>query len=128
MPSSVFLPVTLILGCALLGGYASVYTSHRDGFFDALKVCTTARAKTQCILDVAQPYQARFKTGLPRLDGVLAVLFEFFNQGLTTADGESVDLNGWLAVAYLAAQFGGAWYLIALEGLRRGNANSLLSW
>lgn len=127
MPSPA-IPIVLILSCALLGGYGSVYTSRRDGFFDALKVCTSTPSKAQCILNTPQPYQAHFKTNIPKVDGLFAVLFEFFGQGLSSDSAGGLDLNGVLAGIYLVAQFGAAWHLIALEGLRRGNVNKILSW
>ncbi|KAL6915015.1 hypothetical protein ACHAP8_009365 [Fusarium lateritium] len=118
--------VSLILGCALLGGYASMFTSHSHGFFDALRVCNTGSEK--CILDMTDSV-SRPITGLESVDEAVNLLLEFFSQGLRkNPDVKGMDLEALLAFVYLAAQFGGAWYIIALEGLRFGNKGTILSW
>lgn len=118
-------PVILLSLCALLGGYASIYTSTRDGFIDALKSCTSP--PKECILDAPRLAQVPSYTTITAVDSVLAVVFEFFSQGLSRR-GDGGSLEALLAVTYLAVQFGGAWYLMALEGLRRGNVRTMLSW
>jgi len=118
--------VGLILGCALLGGYTSMFTSHLHGFFDAIRVCNTG-AKS-CVLDMTDSVSRRL-TGFEQVDSMINLLLEFFSQGLRKSpDAESMDLEALVAFVYLAAQFGGAWYLIALEGLRFGNKGTILSW
>lgn len=123
MPS--LLPVALILSCALLGGYASLFTSIRDGFLEALRICTSS---ADCILSAPHLSHIPSYTSIPAVDSTLAILFEFFAQGITTDSTHGVDHEALLAVSYMAAQFGGAWYLLALEGLRRGSRGTILSW
>ena len=68
-------------------------------------------------------------TGFEQVDAMINLLLEFFSQGLRKSpDAEGMDLEALVAFVYLAAQFGGAWYLIALEGLRFGNKGTILSW
>jgi hypothetical protein len=68
-------------------------------------------------------------TGIPQIDDLVNVLLEFFSQGLrSNPNVKGIDLEALLAFVYLAAQFGGAWYIIALEGLRLGNQGTILSW
>ncbi|OBS22952.1 hypothetical protein FPOA_09273 [Fusarium poae] len=97
--------VSLILGCALLGGYAK-----------------------KCILDMTDSV-SRPITGFESVDGAVNLLLEFFSQGLRkNPHVRGMDLEALLAFVYLAAQFGGAWYIIALEGLRFGNKGTSLGW
>ncbi|KAJ4138611.1 hypothetical protein NW768_002461 [Fusarium equiseti] len=118
--------VGLILGCALLGGYTSMFTSHQHGFFDAIRVCNAGAES--CVLDMSDSV-SRSITGLEQVDALINLLLEFFSQGLRKSpDAEGMDLEALVAFVYLAAQFGGAWYLIALEGLRFGNKATILSW
>jgi hypothetical protein len=118
--------VSLILGCDFLGGYASMFTSHWHGFFDALRVCNAGAEK--CILDMTDSV-SRPIAGFETLDSMLNLLLEFFSQGLRKSpEVKGVDLEALIAFVYLAAQFGGAWFLIALEGLRFGNKGTILSW
>jgi hypothetical protein len=121
-----FIIITLILGCALLGGYASMFTSHSHGFFDALRVCNTGAEA--CILDMTDSV-SRPITGIESVDAAVNLLLEFFSQGLRkNHEVKGMDLEALIAFVYLAAQFGGAWYIIALEGLRFGNKGTILSW
>ncbi|KAI1068629.1 hypothetical protein LB507_006148 [Fusarium sp. FIESC RH6] len=118
--------VGLILGCALLGGYTSMFTSHQHGFFDAIRVCNAC--EKACVLDMTNSMSKRI-TGFEQVDAMINLLLEFFSQGLRKSpDAEGIDLEALVAFVYLAAQFGGAWYLIALEGLRFGNRGTILSW
>lgn len=121
----------LVLGCALLGGYASMYTSLRDGYFDALRACTAQSPPFRdepCILDMSDS-TTKGLTGIPALDDPINMLLEFFSQGLRSNPGvKGLDLEALLAFIYLATQFGGAWFIIALEGLRLGNKGTILSW
>ncbi|QPC80299.1 hypothetical protein HYE68_011051 [Fusarium pseudograminearum] len=121
-----FVIVSLILGCALLGGYASMFTSHSHGFFDTLRVCNTGAEA--CILNMTDSV-SRPITGIESVDAAMNLLLEFFSQGLQKdPDIKGMDLEALIAFVYLAAQFGGAWYIIALEGLRFGNKGTILSW
>jgi hypothetical protein len=68
-------------------------------------------------------------TGFESVDGAVNLLLEFFSQGLRkNPHVRGMDLEALLAFVYLAAQFGGAWYIIALEGLRFGNKGTILGW
>ncbi|KAM0348222.1 hypothetical protein ACHAPZ_011087 [Fusarium culmorum] len=121
-----FVIVSLILGCALLGGYASMFTSHSHGFFDTLRVCNTDAEA--CILNMTDSV-SRPITCIESVDAAMNLLLEFFSQGLQkNPDIKGMDLEALIAFVYLAAQFGGAWYIIALEGLRFGNKGTILSW
>jgi len=120
--------VGLIAGCALLGGYASMWTSYCYGYLDALHNCVSSLPDGECILDMSDSSIQRI-TGVDAVDDLINILLEFFSQGLrSNPDIKGIDLEALLAFVYLAAQFGGAWYLIALEGLRRGNERTALSW
>ncbi|KAM0205679.1 hypothetical protein ACHAQD_009947 [Fusarium lateritium] len=122
--------IALILSCALLGGYASMATSHIHGLFDALKICITDQSlpANSCILDMSGSISQSI-TGYESIDSLINLLLEFFSQGLKKdPDSKGMDHEALLAFVYLAAQFGGAWYLIALEGLRFGNRGTILSW
>lgn len=120
--------VGLIAGCALLGGYASMWTSYSYGYLDALRNCVSTFPDGECILDMSDSSIQRI-TGVDAVDDLINILLEFFSQGLrSNPDIKGIDLEALLAFVYLAAQFGGAWYLIALEGLRRGNERTALSW
>ncbi|KAM0231337.1 hypothetical protein ACHAP5_011102 [Fusarium lateritium] len=122
--------IALILSCALLGGYASMATSHIHGLFDTLKICIADQplSTNSCILDMSGSI-SRSITGYQPVDSLINLLLEFFSQGLKKdPNSKGMDLEALLAFVYLAAQFGGAWYLIALEGLRFGNRGTILSW
>ncbi|KAF4956030.1 hypothetical protein FSARC_11699 [Fusarium sarcochroum] len=68
-------------------------------------------------------------TGNETVDSMINLLLEFFSQGLKKhPETKDMDLEALLAFVYLATQFGGAWYLMALEGLRLGNRGTVLSW
>ncbi|KAK6065986.1 hypothetical protein SCUP515_10929 [Seiridium cupressi] len=130
MPASKLLPITLILSCALLGGYASIFLSFHHGFFDALQICTSSvsTSKRECTLNMPHVAHIPSYTKIPPIDSRLTILFEFFAQGLMSQGSEDgLDVQAIVAMSYLAAQFGGAWYLLALEGLRKGNAGTVLS-
>jgi hypothetical protein len=120
--------IGLIAGFALLGGYASLWTTYHYGYLDALRNCVSSRPHGECILDMSDSSKQRI-TGVDAIDDLINTLLEFFSQGLrSNPDLEGIDLEALLAFVYLAAQFGGAWYLIALEGLRKGNKGTILSW
>ncbi|KAF4998637.1 hypothetical protein FGRMN_2963 [Fusarium graminum] len=128
MPSKII--VALILSCALLGGYASVFTAYTHGFFDALKACvsTETRLSESCPLDMSNPIFRKI-TGHESIDSLINLLLEFFSHGLRKDSNlKGIDLEALLAFVYLAAHFGGVWYLIALEGLRVGNRGTILGW
>ncbi|KAH7129849.1 hypothetical protein B0J13DRAFT_588109 [Dactylonectria estremocensis] len=122
----------LILGCALLGGYASIFTSYQHGFFDAVRICIADNSSLSgepCILDMSDSIASFTITGIASVDSLIRVLLEFFSQGLrSNPDAKGIDVEALLAFGYLAAQFGGAWYVMALEGLRLGNRGTILSW
>ena len=103
-----------------------MFTSHQHGFFDAIRVCNAG--EKACVLDMTDSVSRRL-TGFEQVDAMINLLLEFFSQGLRKSpDAEGIDLEALVAFVYLAAQFGGAWYLIALEGLRFGNRGTILSW
>lgn len=108
-----------------------MFTSYRYGYFDALRVCisnSTLPSDGPCVLDMSDSV-TRSITGIPQIDDLVNVLLEFFSQGLrSNPNVKGIDLEALLAFVYLAAQFGGAWYIIALEGLRLGNQGTILSW
>ncbi|UPK96286.1 hypothetical protein LCI18_007221 [Fusarium solani-melongenae] len=123
----------LLLGCALLGGYGSMFTSYHHGFFDALSVCIAepTSPSRQCVLDMSDSVGSLSNryTGIIHIDSLIQVLLEFFSQGLRSDPNlNGIDMEALLAFGYLAAQFGAAWYLMALEGLRVGNRGTILSW
>ncbi|KAH6986515.1 hypothetical protein BKA56DRAFT_479769 [Ilyonectria sp. MPI-CAGE-AT-0026] len=125
--------ICLILSCALVGGYASMFMSYHHGFFDALRVCTSdisVLSPEPCVLDMSgSPPVRKGFTGIAAVDSLINLLLEFFVQGLRShPDATGLDLEALLAFGYLATQFGGAWYLISLEGLRIGNQGTILSW
>ena len=120
--------ISLLLGCALLGGYASMFTSYRDGYFDALRICVSSPQHAKCVLDMSGAVTWSI-TGIGAVDNMINILLEFFSQGLmSNPEVKGIDLEALLAFMYLAAQFGGAWCIIALEGLRQGNRGTILSW
>ncbi|KAM0354902.1 hypothetical protein ACHAPU_000739 [Fusarium lateritium] len=128
MPSKII--IALILSCALLGGYASVFTAFLHGFFDALKACVSTESglSESCPLDMSDSIFRKI-TGYESIDSLINLLLEFFSHGLKKhPEIKSIDLEALLAFVYLAAHFGGVWYLIALEGLRFGNRGTILSW
>lgn len=103
-----------------------MFDSHHHGFFEALRVCNAGLE--MCVLDMTNSV-ARQITGFETVDTLINLLLEFFSQGLRKSpDSKGMDLEALIAFVYLAAQFGGAWYLIALEGLRFGNKGTILSW
>jgi hypothetical protein len=128
MSASKLIAIVCIVLCGALGGYASIFRAIHYGFFDALRTCTSAvdAVREQCILPRATHIPAY--TSTHSMDSRLAVLFEFFAQGLTYKPGAAESkLAALLTLGYLAAQLGGAWYLIVLEGMRKGNAGGILS-
>ncbi|KAH6879520.1 hypothetical protein B0T10DRAFT_582956 [Thelonectria olida] len=125
--------VALILSCALLGGYASMFTSYHHGMLNALRVCTSdsPSSRGECVLDMSHsPASVRTHyTHIPTIDSLIDLLLEFFAQGLKSQPNvENVDVEAFLAFTYMAAQFGGAWYLMTLEGFRMANAGTILTW
>ena len=123
------LTIALMASFALAGLYGSMITAHLHGFFDAVKACVRDPSPDACVLDMTHsPYSSpRPYTGVPFVDGEIALLLEFFAQGVRgSEEGRAVDLDALLAFTYMCAQFGGAWYLIAMEGLRRGSSGTVL--
>lgn len=123
------LTIALMAACALVGVYGSFITSLLHGLFDAIKACITDRSPETCVLDMSHsPYSSpKPYTGVRFIDAEIALLLEFFAQGVKgQASGDKLDLDAVLTFTYMCAQFGGAWYLMALEGLRRGSEGTLL--
>ena len=112
-----------------LGFYGSMFTAYFHGFFDAVKTCIHSPSAEECILDMSHcPFSSpKAFTGIPVIDGEIGLLLEFFAQGVKSG-AQGFDLNAFLTFTYMAAQFGGAWSLIALEGLRLRSSGTLLSW
>lgn len=105
-----------------------MWASYHYGYLDALRNCVSSLPYGECILDMSASFTTRI-TGVDAIDDLINTLLEFFSQGLrSNPDLKGIDLEALLAFVYLAAQFGGAWYLIALEGLRQGNKGTVLSW
>ncbi|KAM0664393.1 hypothetical protein ACQRIU_006975 [Beauveria bassiana] len=141
MPSS-SLAIALILSCALVGGYTSIFTSVNHGFIDVLRTCisptyshpssssflTAASTEAKCVLELRYAAALPSYTGVGAIDSRIAILLEFFSQGLVKRPGTGVDWEALATVAYLSAQFGGAWALMVIEGMRRGNQKSVLQW
>jgi hypothetical protein len=121
--------ITLILSCALVGGYGGLYLAVRHGFFNAVKICTNKKSmflKPRCILARSgQPYRPNF-TGIPAIDDAVALLLEFFAVSIVNY-GEDIDWQGVVTMLYMAAQFGGLWTLMALEGLRKKNRRTIFN-
>ncbi|RYP04998.1 hypothetical protein DL765_009980 [Monosporascus sp. GIB2] len=111
-----------LLGCALVGGYASVGSIGKNGFGDAI---------SSYILDsphagfpgAPRPLLREY-TGLGPVDDLLATLVGFFS-GLF--DGDVAPECRVFAI-WGIAQFAACWTLLALEGLRAGNHGRLVSW
>jgi hypothetical protein len=128
--------VILIATCGLVGGYAGMFTARRDGFFDAVKACITpdkasGATPLKCLLDMSHA-QGITHTGpfthIEPIDSLLGVLLEFFAQGLKSdPDRDGIHLESLLAGSYTVTQFGAAWMLMAMEGLRKGNLGTVLS-
>ncbi|KAM5369006.1 hypothetical protein ACJZ2D_009209 [Fusarium nematophilum] len=131
---SLNISICLILGCALVGGYAGLFTSYNHGFFEAIRVCISESGTwtaEQCVLDMpgSRGSLSKSYTGIASVDSLINVLLEFFAQGLRShPNSKGLDTEALLAFGYLATQFGGVWFLMALEGLRLGNRGNILSW
>lgn len=121
--------IGLMVLFSALGFYGSMFTSYFHGFFDAVKTCIYSPSAEECILDMSHcpSSSPRPFTGIPLIDGEIGLLLEFFAQGVK-GGAQGFDLNAFLTFTYMAAQFGGAWSLIALEGLRFRSSGTLLSW
>lgn len=109
-----------------------MFTSFRDGFFDALGNCVypSASAKTSktCILDVPHASQMPKFTHTPFIDTQIALLVEFFAQALSNpSPSRRYDAETIVATICWTAQYGALWSLISLEGLRRENRRTVLS-
>ncbi|KAJ4012527.1 hypothetical protein NW752_008225 [Fusarium irregulare] len=92
--------VGLILGCALLGSYTSMFTSHQHGFFDAIRVCNAG--EKACVLDMSDSVSRRI-TGFEEVDTMINLLLEFFSQGLRKSPyAEGMDLEA--LVAFVRAE------------------------
>ena len=121
--------IVLMAICALAGAYGSLITAFLHGFLDAIKICVADPSLETCVLDMSHsPYTSPKRyTGIPFIDAEIALLLEFFAQGVKgQTGGGKLDLDAALAFTYMCAQFGGAWYLMALEGLRQGSEGTIL--
>lgn len=131
--ASSFIAIVLILSCALLGGYASMGLAYQHGFFDAIRDCLrvahgTALPSTECILIRSHEYYRTDYTGITHIDNLFSLLFEVFAMGLTNQVGPGkIDYEALLASSYMATLFCGAWFLMAMEGLRKRNAGKITS-
>lgn len=127
--SGKILTIALMAACGLAGAYGSFGTALLHGFLDIIKACVADQSPEACALDMSHSPNASPKpyTGVPLIDGEIALLIEFFAQGVKgQVSGDNLDLGAVLGFTYMAAQFGGAWFLVALEGLRRGSQGSVL--
>ena len=123
--------ITLILSCALVGGYGGLYLAVKHGFYDAVKICTTKKSmsmwlKPRCILAKSGPSYRPNYIGIPAIDDPVALILEFFAVSIVNY-GQDVDWQGVVTMSYMAAQFGGLWTLLALEGLRTRNRGTIFS-
>lgn len=122
------LTICCVVLSAILEGYTGIFLSFYHGWFNALENCTSplSSRKDKCILEMVPINGPPAFTTIRFIDSRLAVLLEFFAQGLIHQGGKS-NSPAVLAMIYLAAQFGAAWYLLVLEGMRRGNRGTILS-
>lgn len=123
------LTIGLIAACALTAAYGSFGTALLHGLLDAIKACMKDQSVEACILDMSHSPNASPKayTGIPLIDAEIGLLMEFFALGVRGhVRGDTLDLDAVLGFTYLAAQFGGAWYLMAMEGLRKGARGTVL--
>lgn len=125
--------VVLILSCALLGGYASLGLVAQSGFMKAVGECVRisygrAGPDAKCLVNRAHEFSRMNLTGVYELDHPFALLVEFFALGAANqnTDGRP-DVQALVTSGYMATLFFGAWYLMALEGLRKRNRGGLLS-
>ncbi|CAG9975072.1 unnamed protein product [Clonostachys byssicola] len=125
------IPTVLLLSCALLGGYGAMYTSFREGFFDALRECVypSATKPSQCKLHVPHASQMPKFTGVPFIDENFALLVEFFQQGLPRMNPGGVEsFEDIVATLCWTSQYGAIWTMISLEGLRKGNQGTAVAY
>lgn len=131
--ASSLIAIVLILSCGLVGGYATMGLAYQHGFMDAVADCLrvahgSASPSTECILIRSHEYHRTQYTGIAAVDNLFCVLLEFFHFGLTSqAEPGKIDYEALLSSVYMATLFCGAWYLMAMEGLRKRNAGTILS-
>jgi len=116
-----FLRTTLLISLPILsflGFYNTFYTARLNGtgrlLFSVLRSGPSAKFPGSDGLLV------RYYTGVPQVDQVLTMLVAFFAH---TVDGSLL----WFG-KFGAGQFGAAWALLVMEGLREGNRHRLVSW
>lgn len=112
----------LIASCALVGGYAGMYTINRNGTGESIKN-TAGRAVEPYIPGGVHPFKNTY-TGISGIDGMLLMLVPFFAYILDTPQSWAITASLW----YLLTQFLAACCLLFLEGARRGNSGRLVSW
>lgn len=97
-----------------------MFLSSRNGTFDALYavVAQTEPKIPGTHIPVSQKY-----TGIEAVDRHLMFLVMFFTP---VVDGKSEAVM--LFCGFACGQFGAAWLLIMLEGLRKGNLGKVVSW
>lgn len=116
------LALTLLLSCAVVGGYGTMAAGFKNGFFKALANCTR-EATDPYIPGGPTPFKTRY-TGIDAVDNHLVVLVAFFAALIDGEKGWEATLSSW----YLMAQLWAGWSLLSLEGLRRGNKGRAVSW
>jgi hypothetical protein len=111
-----------IATCALVGGYAGMYSMSVNGLMDTMK-STAMRPVDPYVPGGVSPFRNKF-TGVALIDGWLNMLVPFFAFALDTPHSWAVTASG----GYLLTAYFGACCLLFLEGSRRGNAGRSVSW
>ncbi|RYP38462.1 hypothetical protein DL767_002578 [Monosporascus sp. MG133] len=107
--------VSAFVGCSLFGFYVTIGSLPRTGLSVALR--NVVSGETEALGGAPQPFRREY-TGVGPVDRHLATLVGFFAALVGDAGA------GWDATAFIVwglAQFGAAWGLLMLEGLRHGN-------
>ena len=117
---TVLLP--LIGACALVGGYAGMYTAAKNGTIQSIRNSAN-RPDNPYISGGVHPFRQTY-TGLSLIDDQLLVLVPFFAYILDCPHGWDITALSW----YLLLHFFSAFALLYLEALRRGNAGRAVSW
>lgn len=113
-----------LAAAAGIGVWGSLAAGSQNGLFDAIANTVGGGAKSQKYIPGApMPLRTVF-TGVPALDGHLLALVCFFSSFMDGEKSVASSVASW----YLMVQFCLAWMLLVLEGMRRGNRGSILSW